>query len=80
MDELLTSNEVLTVLKISRSKLEDLINSGQLQAHRIGENGSLRFKRNDVTSVLQPRTPSPLQRQNSLIGRSHGPGVPMKFG
>lgn len=55
MDELLTSEEVLLQLKISRSKLDQLLASGQLQAYRIGENGSLRFKRGDVASVLQPR-------------------------
>ena len=73
MDELLdllTSEEVLLGLKISRSKLDQLIASGQLQALRVGENGSLRFKRGDVQAVLQPRSTlaSAMARGSSMPG------------
>jgi excisionase family DNA binding protein len=70
MDELLdllTSEEVLLGLKISRSKLDQLIASGRLQALRVGEGGSLRFRRADVRAVLQPRV-APMR--GSLPGRS----------
>jgi len=75
MDELLTSEEVLVELKISRSTLDRLLSTGQLVAHRIGENGSLRFKRGDVASVLQPRSgPAQLPARSALeqhLGRAY---------
>jgi len=60
MDELdlLTSEEVLAELKISRSTLDRLMATG-LKAQRIGPNGTLRFKRGDVQAVLQPRNTAP---------------------
>ena len=48
MDELLTSDEVMGELKISRSTLGRLLAAGQIKAQRIAENGALRFKRADV--------------------------------
>jgi len=58
-DELLTSDEVLVELKISRSKLDRLLASGELSAVRVGMNGSLRFKRGDLQGLLQPRSVVP---------------------
>ena len=55
MDELLTSDEVMEELKISRSTLGRLLAAGQIKAQRIAENGALRFKRADVQAVLVPR-------------------------
>jgi excisionase family DNA binding protein len=57
MEDFLTSEEVLLQLRISRRTLDRLLASGQLTAQRIGEHGSLRFKRGDVHAVLRPRTP-----------------------
>jgi excisionase family DNA binding protein len=56
MEDFLTSDEVLVELRISRRTLDRLLASGQLAAQRIGETGTLRFKRGDVAAVLQPRT------------------------
>lgn len=53
--ELLTSEEVLAELKISRSTLDRLLATGQIQAQRVTEKGALRFLRRDVRSVLVPR-------------------------
>ena len=78
MDELLTTEEILTELKISRSTLNRLLASGQLQAYQIGESGSsLRFKTGDVAAMLQPRRPS---RAQITRGPMAGPGRPMKYG
>jgi hypothetical protein len=55
MGDLLTSDEVMDELRISRRTLDRLLASGQLSAQRIGENGGLRFKSGDVAAVLQPR-------------------------
>ena len=69
MEELLTSDEVIAELKISRSTLNRLLVSGELQAWRLGEHGTLRFKRGDITSLLQPRgTESPLTREQLTVG------------
>jgi len=61
MDELnlLTAEEVIEQLRISRSTLDRLLASGEITAQRIGSNGALRFKRGDVESALQPRTTVP---------------------
>jgi len=61
MDELdlLTADEVIAELRISRSTLDRLLANGEITAQRIGSNGALRFKRGDVQSALQPRTTTP---------------------
>jgi hypothetical protein len=59
MEELLTADQVLVELKISRSTLDRLLATGQLQAQRIGENGSLRFKRGDLQGCLHPYGQAP---------------------
>ena len=71
MGDLLTSDEVLVELRISRRTLDRLLASGQLAAQRVGENGGLRFKRGDVAAVLQPRTTlaSTMARGSSMPGR-----------
>ena len=69
MEELLTSDEVIAELKISRSTLNRLLVSGELQAWRLGEHGTLRFKRGDITSLLQPRSgESPLAPEQLTAG------------
>jgi excisionase family DNA binding protein len=72
MEELLTSDEILAELKISRSTLYRLLATQQLTAYQIGKNGSaLRFKRGDVQSLLRQRQASPVAQH---------PMLPMKYG
>ena len=68
MDELLTSDDVIAELRISRSTLDRLLASGQLKALKIG-NGALRFRRADVLAVLQPR---PSRQELSTRGAGRG--------
>ncbi len=55
MKDILTSNEVMEELSISERTLFRLLNSRQLVGYRIGESGSLRFKRTDLESLLHRR-------------------------
>lgn len=55
MKDILTSDDVLAELSISQRTLFRLLNSGELPAYRIGKNGSLRFKRGDLESLLHRR-------------------------
>src|SRR5689334_8497536 len=77
--ELMTSEEVMIELKISRSTLDKLLETGQLTAKRIGENGSLRFERESVQAVLQPRT-APVTRQTIGRGAISGRGMKRRRG
>jgi len=72
--ELMTSDEVMAELKISRSTLDKLLETGQLTAQRLGEGGSLRFERSDVRAVLQPRT-TPTSRGTIARGAISGRGM-----
>jgi len=55
MDELLKISTVQAELRISRSMLQGLMDSGELKAYRIGDKGFLRIKRSDLTAFLQNR-------------------------
>jgi excisionase family DNA binding protein len=55
--ELLTSKEVINLLKISKSTLLRWVQNGKLPSHHVGSK-LLRFKRDDVMSVLSKYEPS----------------------
>lgn len=50
---LLTAEEVIAQLRISRSTLDRLMSTGQIRAQKIGE--GLRFHRADVVGALRER-------------------------
>jgi len=75
--ELMTSDEVMAELRISRSTLEKLLETGRLTAQRIGDNGTLRFNRENVVAVLQPRT---APTSSGTIARGAISGRSMKRG
>ncbi len=55
--ELLTSKEVINLLKISKSTLLRWVQNGKLPSHHAGSK-LLRFKRDDVMGVLSKYEPS----------------------
>lgn len=55
MDELLKISTVLAELRISRSTLQKIMDSGELRVYRVGNHGSLRIKRSDLTAFLRRR-------------------------
>jgi excisionase family DNA binding protein len=84
-DKLYSITEAMTYLSIaSRSTLYLLVNSGQLQGHRLGEGGTLRFRKQDLDSVLVPTGPTlggrPTREQLATRGVSRGIGGFMKRG
>lgn len=72
-DELYTADEACDVLRISRSKLNRMMDAGMLQAYWLGD--ELRFWRSDLRKVLVPRVPKPgnprLQRKNATTASDH---------
>lgn len=63
-NELLTSEEVMAVLKISKSTLLRWIRNGRLRAHRAGEK-LLRFRRDEVLKTLRQYEVQPTSSQTS---------------
>lgn len=61
-NELLTSEEVMAMLKISKSTLLRWIRNGRLRAHRAGEK-LLRFRRDEVLKMLREYEVQPTSSQ-----------------
>ena len=51
MEELLTTNEVMAVLKVSRPTIYAIRERGDLEAVKIGK--SVRFRKSDVEKLIQ---------------------------
>lgn len=53
--ELWTTHQVLSYLKIGRTKLWELVRAGAFPAYRIGDapNGALRYRRDDIVAWLE---------------------------
>ncbi len=54
MDELITAEEVMKILKISRATLNRWIKAGKIQALKLGEGrkGAVRFKVKDIEKFI----------------------------
>ena len=67
--ELLTSSQVLGLLKIGRTKLWDLVRTGAFPAYRIGagRNGSLRYRVSDIAEWLEAQRVSPASERCEAV-------------
>lgn len=70
MDELLKISTVQAELRVSNKTVYRFINSGELKSYHIGDKGSLRIKRSDLTEFLR-------LRQMSAGSSKYQPGEPM---
>ncbi|HBF37038.1 MAG TPA: hypothetical protein DDW50_06925 [Firmicutes bacterium] len=54
MDELITAEEVMKILKISRATLNRWVKAGKIQALKLGEGrkGAVRFKLKDIEEFI----------------------------
>ena len=54
MDELITAEEVMKILKISRATLNRWVKAGKIQALKLGEGrkGTIRFKSKDIEDFV----------------------------
>ena len=50
MDKMLTTKEVMDILKVSRTTLYRLVTSGQIRAVKVG--GSVRFKESELSRFI----------------------------
>lgn len=55
MDELITADEVMKILKISRATLNRWVKAGKIQALKLGEGkkGAVRFRLRDIEEFVE---------------------------
>lgn len=53
MAEMLTTDEVATLLRVSPDTIRDLVHEGRLHATRVRPRGKMLFREEDVASALQ---------------------------
>ncbi|HOJ78285.1 MAG TPA: helix-turn-helix domain-containing protein [Bacillota bacterium] len=55
MDELITADEVMRILKISRATLNRWVKAGKIQALKLGEGkkGAVRFRLKDIEAFVE---------------------------
>lgn len=58
MDELITAEEVMKILKISRATLNRWVKAGKIQALKLGEGrqGAVRFRLKDIEEFINKIT------------------------
>ncbi len=58
LDELITAEEVMKILKISRATLNRWVKAGKIRALKLGEGkkGAIRFKKEDIENFINQVT------------------------
>lgn len=58
----LTVDEAARELRLSRSSIYRMVQGGALEAFRVGQAGTLRFRPDAVNAVLTPAQPDPKEQ------------------